>query len=218
MEAAKTKFTRGYKGLNPSKITTTVGQNVGGITYAGIKLSFWDLGGQEELQPLWEKVCQFVLHCRWSFAYHFISYSLEKVWIVCEISILEIFFYFCFLTWYASCHMRIYFVVYNCFYVGVISANLLQWINMCFIQMSHILVSYYRIRIFLLCTLYILLWSCSVHIDMRFRRITAFVLCQWNKVFIVPKKQQYDWSIWVEYNRTILSIITYYINSHQNCI
>lgn len=55
LEAAKTKFTRGYKGLNPSKITTTVGQNVGGITYAGIKLSFWDLGGQEELQPLWEK-------------------------------------------------------------------------------------------------------------------------------------------------------------------
>ncbi|XP_045595987.1 ADP-ribosylation factor-related protein 1 isoform X1 [Procambarus clarkii] len=55
LEAAKTKFTRGYKGLNPSKITTTVGQNVGGILYAGIKLSFWDLGGQEELQPLWEK-------------------------------------------------------------------------------------------------------------------------------------------------------------------
>nr|XP_053636416.1 ADP-ribosylation factor-related protein 1-like [Cherax quadricarinatus] len=55
LEAAKTKFTTGYKGLNPSKITTTVGQNVGGITYAGIKLSFWDLGGQEELQPLWEK-------------------------------------------------------------------------------------------------------------------------------------------------------------------
>lgn len=56
LEAAKTKFTRGYKGLSPNKITTTVGQNVGGITYAGIKLSFWDLGGQEELQPLWEKV------------------------------------------------------------------------------------------------------------------------------------------------------------------
>ncbi|MPC29084.1 ADP-ribosylation factor-related protein 1 [Portunus trituberculatus] len=55
LEAAKTKFTRGYKGLNPSKITTTVGQNVGGISYSGIKLSFWDLGGQEELQPLWEK-------------------------------------------------------------------------------------------------------------------------------------------------------------------
>ncbi|KAG0715786.1 ADP-ribosylation factor-related protein 1 [Chionoecetes opilio] len=55
LEAAKTKFTRGYKGLNPTKITTTVGQNVGGISYSGIKLSFWDLGGQEELQPLWEK-------------------------------------------------------------------------------------------------------------------------------------------------------------------
>ncbi|XP_042241775.1 ADP-ribosylation factor-related protein 1-like [Homarus americanus] len=64
LEAAKTKFTRGYKGLSPSKITTTVGQNVGGITYAGIKLSFWDLGGQEELQPLWEKYfkCHAVIH------------------------------------------------------------------------------------------------------------------------------------------------------------
>ncbi|MCL4129335.1 UNVERIFIED_CONTAM: hypothetical protein GTU68_010044 [Idotea baltica] len=55
LEAAKSKLIRGYKGLKPERITSTVGQNVGTITYGGIKLNFWDLGGQEELQPLWEK-------------------------------------------------------------------------------------------------------------------------------------------------------------------
>lgn len=58
LEAAKTQLVRGYKGLPASKITSTVGQNVGAIVYGGIKLNFWDLGGQEELQPLWEKVMQ----------------------------------------------------------------------------------------------------------------------------------------------------------------
>nr|CAD7265352.1 unnamed protein product [Timema shepardi] len=48
LEAAKTKFTRNYKGMNPSKITTTVGLNIGKIDIAGIRLNFWDLGGQEE--------------------------------------------------------------------------------------------------------------------------------------------------------------------------
>jgi hypothetical protein len=56
LEAAKTKFNKGYKGLNPSKITTTVGLNIGQIDTKGIRLSFWDLGGQEELQSLWDKV------------------------------------------------------------------------------------------------------------------------------------------------------------------
>ncbi|CAB3374709.1 ADP-ribosylation factor-related protein 1 [Cloeon dipterum] len=55
LEAAKTKFTKGYKGLNPSKITTTVGLNIGQIDIKGVRLSFWDLGGQEELQSLWDK-------------------------------------------------------------------------------------------------------------------------------------------------------------------
>ncbi|KAF2366565.1 Small GTP-binding protein domain [Trinorchestia longiramus] len=55
LEAAKTQLVRGYKGLPANKITSTVGQNVGAITYGGIKLNFWDLGGQEELQSLWEK-------------------------------------------------------------------------------------------------------------------------------------------------------------------
>lgn len=56
LEAAKTKFTRNYKGMNPSKITTTVGLNIGKIDISGIRLNFWDLGGQTELQSLWDKV------------------------------------------------------------------------------------------------------------------------------------------------------------------
>ncbi|XP_043498044.1 ADP-ribosylation factor-related protein 1 isoform X3 [Polistes fuscatus] len=55
LEAAKTKFTKNYKGMNPSKITTTVGLNIGKIDIAGIRFNFWDLGGQEELQSLWDK-------------------------------------------------------------------------------------------------------------------------------------------------------------------
>ncbi|XP_014246398.1 ADP-ribosylation factor-related protein 1 [Cimex lectularius] len=55
LEAAKTKITKNYKGMNPSKITTTVGLNIGKIDIGGIRLNFWDLGGQEELQSLWDK-------------------------------------------------------------------------------------------------------------------------------------------------------------------
>ncbi|XP_055371358.1 ADP-ribosylation factor-related protein 1 [Condylostylus longicornis] len=58
LEAAKTKFTKNYKGMNPAKITTTVGLNIGTITVQGIKLNFWDLGGQMELQSLWDKYYQ----------------------------------------------------------------------------------------------------------------------------------------------------------------
>ncbi|XP_071445012.1 ADP-ribosylation factor-related protein 1 [Hetaerina americana] len=55
LEAAKTKFTKGYRGMNLSKITATVGLNIGQIDVAGIRLHFFDLGGQEELQSLWDK-------------------------------------------------------------------------------------------------------------------------------------------------------------------
>ena len=55
LESAKAHFTNGYKGVNPSKITATVGLNIGNITTDGIILNFWDLGGQEELQALWDK-------------------------------------------------------------------------------------------------------------------------------------------------------------------
>ncbi|KAK2723096.1 ADP-ribosylation factor-related protein 1-like [Artemia franciscana] len=55
LEAAKTKFVRDYKPLNASKITSTVGLNIGKVDLLGVKVSFWDLGGQEELQSLWDK-------------------------------------------------------------------------------------------------------------------------------------------------------------------
>uniref|UniRef100_A0A069DQG5 ADP-ribosylation factor-related protein 1 n=1 Tax=Panstrongylus megistus TaxID=65343 RepID=A0A069DQG5_9HEMI len=55
LEAAKTKIVKNYKGINPNKITTTVGLNIGKIDVSGIRLNFWDLGGQEELQSLWDK-------------------------------------------------------------------------------------------------------------------------------------------------------------------
>jgi uncharacterized membrane protein len=60
LETAKTKFSRNYKGMNLKLITTTVGLNIGDIEIAGVKLSFWDLGGQKELQSLWDKVFIFV--------------------------------------------------------------------------------------------------------------------------------------------------------------
>lgn len=44
--------------MNPKYITTTVGLNIGQIDIEGIRLSFWDLGGQQELQSLWDKYYQ----------------------------------------------------------------------------------------------------------------------------------------------------------------
>lgn len=44
-----------YKGMSLSKITTTVGLNIGTIDVGKTRLMFWDLGGQEELQSLWDK-------------------------------------------------------------------------------------------------------------------------------------------------------------------
>ncbi|KAI5634655.1 ADP-ribosylation factor family domain-containing protein [Phthorimaea operculella] len=55
LEATKTKFTKKYKAMNPNRITTTVGLNIGKIDVDGVRLSFWDLGGQQELQSLWDK-------------------------------------------------------------------------------------------------------------------------------------------------------------------
>lgn len=55
LEQTKMKFTKNYQGMNLNKITTTVGLNIGTIVVGGVKLKFWDLGGQEELQSLWDK-------------------------------------------------------------------------------------------------------------------------------------------------------------------
>lgn len=55
LECSKAKFKKNYKGINPSKITTTVGLNIGSIDVHRVSLNFWDLGGQTELQSLWDK-------------------------------------------------------------------------------------------------------------------------------------------------------------------
>ncbi|XP_063152982.1 ADP-ribosylation factor-related protein 1 isoform X5 [Candoia aspera] len=58
LEQTKTRFNKNYKGMSFSKITTTVGLNnllVGTIDVGKARLMFWDLGGQEELQSLWDK-------------------------------------------------------------------------------------------------------------------------------------------------------------------
>jgi len=58
LEAAKMKLVPNHQGANLQKITTTVGLNLGKIDTNGVRLNFWDLGGQEELQALWDKYYQ----------------------------------------------------------------------------------------------------------------------------------------------------------------
>lgn len=55
LEQTKMKFNKQYKGTSINKITSTVGLNIGKIDIRSIRLNFWDLGGQEELQALWDK-------------------------------------------------------------------------------------------------------------------------------------------------------------------
>uniref|UniRef100_A0A915Q533 ADP-ribosylation factor-related protein 1 n=1 Tax=Setaria digitata TaxID=48799 RepID=A0A915Q533_9BILA len=55
LEQIKSRFVKNYEMLNPLKITSTVGLNVGTIIVGSTRLNFWDLGGQEELQSLWHK-------------------------------------------------------------------------------------------------------------------------------------------------------------------
>ena len=55
LEQVKTQLCANYKMMNPAKITTTVGCNIGKVDIGRVRLNFWDLGGQEELQSLWDK-------------------------------------------------------------------------------------------------------------------------------------------------------------------
>ncbi|XP_021943279.1 ADP-ribosylation factor-related protein 1 [Folsomia candida] len=55
LEAAKANLDKNYKRGDPKRVTATVGLNVGKIDTAGITIQFWDLGGQTELQSLWDK-------------------------------------------------------------------------------------------------------------------------------------------------------------------
>jgi ADP-ribosylation factor related protein 1 len=56
LEQSKTQFNESYHGINLNKITATVGLNIGRIHTNGVTLNFWDLGGQKDLQTLWDKV------------------------------------------------------------------------------------------------------------------------------------------------------------------
>jgi len=55
LEQIKTRFNPDYHMINPAKMTSTVGLNIGKIDVAGVRINFWDLGGQQELQTLWDK-------------------------------------------------------------------------------------------------------------------------------------------------------------------
>ncbi|XP_057315738.1 ADP-ribosylation factor-related protein 1-like [Hydractinia symbiolongicarpus] len=56
LEHAKRKYAiKNYKGIPFEKIGPTVGMNVGHIHIKSEILLLWDLGGQEELQTLWNK-------------------------------------------------------------------------------------------------------------------------------------------------------------------
>lgn len=55
LEKTKSLFIRNYNGISMEKITTTVGLNVARIHMSSAQMIFWDLGGQEDLQTLWDK-------------------------------------------------------------------------------------------------------------------------------------------------------------------
>ncbi|XP_040600935.1 ADP-ribosylation factor-related protein 1-like [Mesocricetus auratus] len=55
LEQSKTRFNKNYQGMSLSKITTSVGLNIGTVDVGKARLMFWDLGGQEEVQSLWDK-------------------------------------------------------------------------------------------------------------------------------------------------------------------
>jgi len=55
LEHSRCNFNKNYKQIDLNRIASTVGLNVGKIEASGIVLNFWDLGGQKELQLLWDK-------------------------------------------------------------------------------------------------------------------------------------------------------------------
>lgn len=55
LEHARCNFNKNYKQIDLNRIASTVGLNVGKIDTNGVILNFWDLGGQKELQLLWNK-------------------------------------------------------------------------------------------------------------------------------------------------------------------
>lgn len=58
LEHARCNFNKNYRRADLNRIASTVGLNVGKIETSGVILNFWDLGGQQELQLLWDKYYQ----------------------------------------------------------------------------------------------------------------------------------------------------------------
>ncbi|KAJ3191922.1 ADP-ribosylation factor protein 1 [Irineochytrium annulatum] len=53
LERVKATYNSGSKPLAPEKIGPTVGLNLGKVEVGAARLNFWDLGGQRELQGIW---------------------------------------------------------------------------------------------------------------------------------------------------------------------
>ncbi|KAI3652889.1 hypothetical protein MP228_002314 [Amoeboaphelidium protococcarum] len=53
LERIKSIYT-GAKGLPPEKINPTIGLNICKVDMQSIRLNFWDLGGQTDLQSIWD--------------------------------------------------------------------------------------------------------------------------------------------------------------------
>ncbi|KAI9492145.1 ADP-ribosylation factor family-domain-containing protein [Zychaea mexicana] len=54
LERIKSTFL-GVAGLAPEKIAPTVGLNIGRVDIKSSRINFWDLGGQRDLQSIWER-------------------------------------------------------------------------------------------------------------------------------------------------------------------
>ncbi|CEP14333.1 hypothetical protein [Parasitella parasitica] len=54
LERIKSIF-MGVAGLDPDKIAPTVGLNIGKVDIKSSRINFWDLGGQKDLQSIWER-------------------------------------------------------------------------------------------------------------------------------------------------------------------
>ncbi|KAI8370382.1 ADP-ribosylation factor family-domain-containing protein [Radiomyces spectabilis] len=54
LERIKSVF-MGVSSLPPDKIAPTVGLNIGRVDIKSSRINFWDLGGQRDLQSLWER-------------------------------------------------------------------------------------------------------------------------------------------------------------------
>lgn len=55
LEHARCNLNKNYRHVDLKRIASTVGLNVGKIETNNVILNFWDLGGQKELQLLWDK-------------------------------------------------------------------------------------------------------------------------------------------------------------------